>query len=135
MRTILCNVITFSVVALLSQSCLSYMYFPLYETVELKGQPDGTQYQLLGNGKVIQSGQTPESLYLRKQRGLVIRFSKEGYYPQSQLLTLERSEWRGWLSMVISIPTVFIGWFIDLDSGAQETFSQSELTPALKAKP
>ena len=110
-----------------NSACLSIFYFPLYQSLDLSGVPEGVQVTALANGEVLDETVTPGSLSLRKMTSISLLFQKEGFYDRSVILEPEPSNGMIWLSFLVSMPTMFIGLFIDLGSGAVHSYPDENL--------
>jgi hypothetical protein len=113
-------------------SCISLGVVPLYDTIKVDSSIGKAEGELIVDGKVVKKFPVPGKLRIRKKGNVVLRFKKEGYRTQSVMPGVT-THW-GWytLSMIVSVPTIFIGGLYDLDSGASLKYTPRKINLELE---
>jgi hypothetical protein len=122
--------IVFSVILTMS-GCLSIVPGMRSHSISFDGGQDGVKVELLGDGKVLHEGTSPARFRVSIAKGLIVRFSKPGYYTETLYLRTKPSVSRGGLSLLLSIGSFFIGLFVDSQTGVLQEFEKETFSVTL----
>lgn len=98
--------------------CLSIIPGALTTEINTTGMEPGVLVEVLQDGKVVESHETPVTFPIRTASGVILRFSKPGYYPVSVRTYATTESNLIAQSCLISIPTAFGGALYDDSTGA-----------------